>query len=420
MVGHDRGVPDADATAWGRLEAWRRPLRERPFRRYFVATLINSLGSAAGAIALAFGVLDGGSATDLGLVFFGRELASVALLLAGGVWADRLPRRAILAAAYLAEAAATAGIAALLWAGAPSTSALALLAAIGGGASAFARPAQVGYLPELVSADNLQAANALKGSIWSSTTILGAVVGAGLVAALGPPLALAIDAATFVVAALLILGIERRASRAPRGTSPLADLREGWVEFRSRTWVWVMVLSFAFFQLSFFPAMFVLGPVVAKAELHGVAGWGVVVALQAVGSLVGSLAAVRIRTAFPLRTSAYLFAPVGLVLVLLGTGAPLAAVAAGSLVTGFAFGSSGPFWFTALQRAIPDDALSRVSSFDELGSIVLNPIGWILVGPLAAAGSAHAVLVATGVAGSVVSLAVLLVPSVRDLRLEPP
>ncbi len=409
----------ADADAEGRLEAWRRPLRERPFRRYFLATLINSLGSAAGSIALAFGVLDSGSATDLGLVFFGREIASVALLLAGGVWADRLPRRAILAAGYAAEAVSTAAIAALVWAGEPSTAALAVLAALGGGASAFTRPAQVGFLPELVSPGNLQAANALKATIWSSTTILGAVAGAGLVATLGPPLALAIDAASFVVAAALVLGIGRSASRAPRGTSPLADLREGWVEFRSRTWVWVMVLSFAFFQLSFFPAMFVLGPVIAEQDLHGVAGWGLVVALQAVGSLVGSLASVRIRTDYPLRTSSWLFAPVGLVLVLLGAGAPLWAVAGGSLVTGLAFGSSGPFWFTALQRAIPEEALSRVSSFDELGSIVLNPIGWVLVGPLAAAGSAHAVLVATGVAGSLVSLAVLLVPSVRRLRLEP-
>ncbi len=396
------------------------PLRERPFRRYFFAHVINDLGSSAGYIALAFGVLEHGSATDLGIVFFGREIASVALVLAGGVWADRLQRRVILATGYLAEAAATGAIAFLLFAGSPSSILLALLAAISGGASAFVYPAQVGFITELVSTEKLHAANSLNSATWSMTAIFGAALGGTLVAFLGPPLALAVDAVTFVVAAVLILGIGRQTSRAPRGTSPLADLREGWHEFASRTWVWVMVLSFMAFQVSFFPAMFVLGTDVANRDLGGVAAWTAILVAQGAGSLAGSLVSTRIRTTYLLRASAYLFAPVGIMLVLLGAGAPLPAIVAGSAVTGFAFGSAGPFWMTALQRAIPADALSRVASFDQLGSIILNPVGWILIAPLAAATSTHTVLVATGVAGTIVALSVLAVPAVRNLKIVAP
>lgn len=367
-------------------------------------------------IALAFGVLEDGTAVTLGLVFVAYEAASVALLLAGGVWADRLQRRVILAAGYAAEGVATAGMAIVLWRGSPSVVVLSLLAAVRGGAGAFVSPAQTGFVPELVTAEHLQAANSLGQLTWSTSRIVGSLIGAGAVALVGAPSALAVDAASFLIAGWLILGVGRQTSRPPRGTSPLADLREGWHEFTARTWVWVMVLGFAFFQVSYFPAFIVLGPVAAKEHLGGASGWGVVLACEGVGLVVGSLIAVRIRTEHPLRMSVLLFFPATLVLLLLGLGQPLPVVAAGGAVTGLAFGVSNPFWFTVLQRHVPEEALSRVSSFDFLGSIVLNPIGYAAIGPLAAATSTSAVLIGTAAAATAVNLAIYSVPSVRHLR----
>ncbi len=305
-----------------RLEAWRGPLSEPAFRRYFLAVLINSLGSTAGTIALAFGVLEGGSFSDLGIVFAAREITQVLLVLAGGVWADRLQRRHIIAIGNLAQALAQGLIGLLLLAGEHSVVLISLLAVISGGAQAFLRPAETGFMPELVSADHLQAGNSMMGTIWSLTSLVGAAIGGGLVVAVGPPAALLLDAATFSIAALLILGVGRQAARVARGSSPLADLREGWHEFVSRRWVWMMVINFGLFQMTFFPAMFVLGPYVFKEEFGGAKAWGLLLAVEASGALVGSLLAARLVVRYPLRANSLFFLPVGITLLALGLGAP--------------------------------------------------------------------------------------------------
>ncbi len=402
-----------------RLEAWRGPLSERPFRRYFVAVLINSLGSTAGTIALAFGVLERGSLTDLGIVFAAREAAQFILVLAGGVWADRLQRRYIIAGGNLAHAVAQGVIGLLLLTGEPPVAVIALLAVIAGGAQAFLRPAETGFMPELVSGDHLQAANSMMGTISSSATIVGAAIGGGLVAAIGPPTALLVDAATFAIAALLILGVGGGAARPSRGTSPLADLREGWAEFASRRWVWVMVINFTLFQMTFFPAMFVLGPFVFKEEFGGAGAWGLLLTIEAVGALVGSLLAARLVVRYPLRANNLAFIPVGVTLLALGLGAPLPVVLVAAAVTGVGFGLGNPYWALALQQHIPEEKLSRVSSFDWLGSTVLGPIGFVLVGPVAATTSPQAVMVGAAAVTMIISTAVLADRSVRDLALDP-
>ena len=100
----------------GRLDA----LRERPFRLLFIGQAVSLLGDGMVGVALAFAVLDlTGSASDLGIVLAARTVPLVGFLLAGGVWADRLPRRALMVAADLFRFAAHGLMAALLIAGEP-------------------------------------------------------------------------------------------------------------------------------------------------------------------------------------------------------------------------------------------------------------------------------------------------------------
>ena len=73
---------------------------------------------------------------------------------------------------------------------------------------------------------------------------------------------------------------------------------------------------------------------------------------------------------------------------------------------------------STLQRCVPEHALSRISSFDWLGSVALNPIGYALIGPLAVAFGTSEMLLIAGILNIAVCLGVVLVPSVRSLRVS--
>lgn len=392
------------------------PIRERAFALMLASRSISTFGSGMAEIALAFAVLDIGGVEDLGLVLLAREIPIVLFLLLGGVWADRLPRNVVIVAADLVRGTMQAAAALLLLTGEASVLGLGALQVGFGVASAFGRPAYTGLVPDLVAVKHLHSANALLGLSSSSLRVAGPALGAAIVELASPGWALAADSASFGASALLLLAI--RIPRRDRGAggSVLSDLREGWREFASRTWVWTMVTSFGLFQLTFFPALLVLGPYVAKTELGGAAAWGTILAAEAAGTILGGLLALRLRFARPLVAMLVLVLPVGAQLALLGLGAPVAAVAAVAFAAGTGLALGDAVWFTTLQQQVPEHALSRISSIDWLGSLVLNPVGYALVGPLAGWTSAEAVLLACAAVNASVSLALLAVPSVRELR----
>lgn len=394
------------------------PLRQRGFARLFTATLVSAIGDWASLVALGFGVLAYGTTTDLGLVLVAREIPIVALVLAGGVYADRLSRRKMLLAANLARTAAQAGSALILVSSHPSSLLLAACAVLNGAGTAFARPAATGFVSELIDAAQLQKANALMSLSRNSVAIVGASLGALLVETVSPAGALALDAATFLAAAVLIRTIPESESRPKSMESPLADLRAGFRELRSRTWVWVMIVSFGPFQLSLFPIVYVLGPEIAKRQLGGAASWALILASGALGAISGDLLALRVKPRRPLVWTKLCIVPMGLYVASLGLGAPVALIAVLAFVSWAGASLADSVWFTVLQRNVPDDVLGRISSYDWLGSMALNPIGFVLVAPLAHASSNAAVAIGASVLLTVTGLAVVAVPSVRRIRFE--
>jgi MFS family permease len=390
-------------------------LRERNLARFAAATAVSALGNGMADIALAFAILGLGGPSELGVVFVAREIPLVALLLLGGVWADRISRKLILVSADLVRSAAQASIAVLLLTGTADLWKIVILQVAFGSANAFSRPAYTGLVQQLVRPEMLQRANALLGLARSPAQIAGPALGAVIVTAASPAWALAADATTFATSAALVLSLHL--GRVTRGAmnSVLADLREGWKEFTSRTWVWTIVGYFGLYQLTLFPALLVLGPFVAKEQLGGAGAWGTILAIEAIGSVIGGVVALRVRFSRPLVALTLLAMPEALILLLLAVPAPVPVIAATAFVAAVCLTMGNVLWFSTLQRHIPEHAISRISSFDWLGSVVFNPIGYVLVGPLSGLIGVPQTLVLAGSLNIVFGFVLLTVRSVRSL-----
>ena len=142
------------------------------------------------------------------------------------------------------------------------------LSVVHGAVSAIAFPAMASMVPQLVPRDQLQPANALLSVTRNSLTVLGPTIGALLVVTIGSGWALAVDAATWFVAALLLMPVRIPPRERKASTSTIAELREGWSFFWSTTWLWVVVVAFGFLNMIHVGTMQTLGPAVAQEYLR--------------------------------------------------------------------------------------------------------------------------------------------------------
>jgi MFS family permease len=396
------------------------PLREREFRLLFTGRTISLVGSAIAPVALAFAVLDlTGSKTDLGLILAAREIPLIVFLLVGGIWADRLPRNRVMVGANVFSALAQAAAAALLITGNAEVWHLAALAAVNGGASAFFFPASAGVIPQTVPPTLLQEANAFLALALNSAMIGGAAIAGFLVAAFGPGWAIAVDAGTYLLGAGFVAAMRLPAIAPDESPSFLRQLAVGWREFRERTWLWVIVLQFSFLLMVTIGALSVLGPVVADEELGGAKAWGAILTAQAAGFVAGGLLGLRFKPRRMLLAATFgiLFFPAPLIAIGFPLGLP--AIMAVAFLAGVGSEIFGLLWHTTMQQEIAPDKLSRVYSYDALGSIGLVPVGYAIAGPIADAIGVRATLWGAAAIGVAVTLAVLLVRDVRTLERRP-
>jgi MFS family permease len=393
------------------------PFARREFRLLFLARTTSFFGGAIAPVAIAFAVLDlTGSATDLGLVLAARLIPQLVFMLVGGVWADRLPRNRVMLASDLVAGSVQLTTAVLVLTGGAELWHLAALQAVGGTAQAFFFPASTGLIPQTVEPPILQQANAILRMSLNAASIGGAALGGFLVAIVGPGWALSVDAGTFFVSAVFLALMRVSGSERLEAPNFLQELREGWHEFSSRTWLWVIVLAFGFLNAAETGAFNVLGPVVAKEELGGAGAYGALLAAEAVGLLLGGLLALHVRPARPLFVGCAAIAGLPPVLVLLAIGAPLGVILAAALVMGVGIEIFGVLWDTSLQQHVPQQALSRVSSYDALGSFVFIPLGQIAVGPIAdQIGTDETFYLAAAVV-TIAIVVMLATPSIRRLQ----
>lgn len=389
-------------------------LREPEYRKLFLAQATSVVGVMFTVVALPFAVLEiGGSATDIGIVEAANLVPLAVFLLIGGVWGDRLPRQKVMLVADFVRFGLQCATAALLIAGVAEVWQLALLQVGMGICEAFFRPAAVGLVPQVVSSPRLQQANALTSLVLSGSITLGAVLAGVVVAAVGPGWGIGIDGLTYLASAAFLLRLRPAAFRGRRepaaqiagpgralageeaaagaeapaagseGPAFFRDLVAGWHEFTSHTWLWVMVAGVALFLFAIEGPIQVLGPIIVRDAYDGARTWGFTSAAMGLGQIAGGLLSLRWRPRRPMLVIAAGMSLAAVPVALLALRAPVWTLYVSLAGMGVEWGLYDPFWTTCMQRVVAPNMISRVSSYDYLGSLAFYPAGLALAGPLA-------------------------------------
>ena len=398
-------------------------LREPEYRKLFLGQATSVVGVMFTVVALPFAVLEiGGSATDIGIVEAANLVTLAVFLLIGGVWADRLPRQKVMLVADFLRFGLQCATAGILIAGVAEVWQLALLQVGMGACEAFFRPASVGLVPQVVSPSRLQQANALSSLVMSGSITVGAVLAGVVVAAVGPGWGIGIDGLTYLASAFFLLRLRPAAFRGrrepggraagpgralageeaaagsetavsgPGGRGFFSDLAAGWREFTSHTWLWVMVTGASIFLFAIDGPIQVLGPIVARDVYDGARTWGFTSAAMGIGQIAGGLLSLRWRPRRPMLVIAAGMSLAAFPVALLALEAPVWTLYVSLAVMGIEWGLYDPFWTTCMQRVVAPDMISRVSSYDYLGSLAFYPAGLALAGPLSDAFGITAVL----------------------------
>jgi len=405
-----------------------RVLRHRDFRLLWLANSASVVGDRIVTVALALFVVElTGSARDLGLVLAAYTLPLVFFLLVGGVYADRLPRHLVAVVTDVVRFVLHGLLALLIVTGEVRVWHLVAIGVVFGTAEAFYRPAATGLLPQTVPEDEIQEANAATTMLGNIAEFAGPALATALVLGVSPAAAFALDAATFLLSALLLVRVRPRERRTPAQphaapASLLGDLRLGFDEVRSRAWVWATLAAFCVALFCALSPLFVVGPLVAEQRYGDIAVYGYVFAAFGAGMIGGSLAALRWRPRYPMRQAMTLILLWPVAIAMYAAGAPLAAVVPAMAVAGAGVALFDVWWLTALAERIPPDKLSRVTSYDWTVSLGLVPLGYVLAGPAADALGAPEVLLGGSIVAFVVLALGLLPRETRMLerRTHPP
>jgi len=400
-------------------------LRQRgPFRLLFWSQALSVIGDRITPVAIAFAVLGLGSATDLGIVMAASGIPFALFALAGGVWSDRIGRRRIMLGSDILRTVSQTVVAVLLLTGNAEVWMIAVFGFVYGTAAALFMPALIGLIPQTVEGERLQEANGLIALTRSIASIAGPALAGVLIALAGSGEAIAVDAATFAVSALCLMRLRvavpdpvaAPAAVGEEAESFLAGLRTGWREVRSRPWLGWGLGAMSAYHVFVLPAVFVLGPALAKQDLDGASSWAAIVTCFGIGGIGGNLLALRLPLHRPIVVTAAALVGACTQAVIIGSGLGTVGIAALELLAGACVALFFTLWDLSIQEQIPPHAISRVSAYDFSVSLGLMPLGMAVCGPIADAIGLDATLRWMSAIGIAVALAWLVQPSVRAVR----
>src|SRR5690349_947185 len=387
-------------------------LREPNLRRLIGAQWTSLIGDYMVLAALPFAVFAiGGSATQVGIAFGVDAMALLLLVLFGGVVGDRVSRRSVMIAADLARFGGEAIFALLLISGHAEFWMLLAVQAVHGAGSAFFLPAMSGLLPETVCEERLQEANALRGLCASSAAMIGPAIAGIALATTGVGSVFAIDAASFLLSAAFLAMMHLR-SRPSTERPIIADLVEGWSEFRRRTWLWAVVVEFALVNALVFAPFYVFGASVAEHSLGGPGAWAAILTACGIGELFGGVLVLSWKPKQPLLAATMAIATWAFPVLLLSALAPVGTIIPFAAFAGAGLAVFAAIWQTSLQSNVPSEQLSRLSAYDWIGSLALLPVGYMLAGFTEAAMGLRGGLMSAGIVVLVATVAIASVPSV--------
>jgi MFS family permease len=392
------------------------------FYQFFAARTISNFGNGMSPVALAFGVLDiaGADAGSLSLVQGARTVPILLLLIVGGTIADKYGRAKVMG---LADMWLSVLILIAAWSfitGSPSVWLLTIVGLLSGLLNGIWYPAFAGLVPIIVPESKLQSANAAIG-FGSNIAFMFGTAGAGLVVLyFGVGWALVIDALTFLIAGALVYPLSKlpQPGQAVQGEKVnfLRELKLGWKEFKTRTWLVTIVVAFAFINMTFEAIWAVLGALQTREHYDGAATWGLVLGFMSLGFLIGTVIANKIRPKYPLRLVMILMLAEPVFTLAFGTVQPIFVLLLSAIAVGIAMDIFYVMWATTIQQNVPSESLSRVNSYDSFGSFVFGPLGIILAGPLAIAIGINETLIIGAAVSALAIVGSLMIPSVRNLE----
>ena len=388
----------------------------RDFSFYFAARVVSLLGDAMMpvAAALAVGAIYGVS--GVGYVLAVWTAPFVLFIVFGGVFSDRVGARTMMIGADVVRTVTQGAVAVAFFAGTPPLWLLLAASALAGVAAAMFQPGVNGMVP-LVAKDPQRANGTLK--IADAATQLGGPVLAGLLMTLtGPGAVYAFDAATFVLSGLCLTLIARTPVVAA-GSSVLADLRRGWSEFRSRSWMWSVIVVWVFFGLFVFGPYIPLGSRMIGERL-GDAAYGWTMTGLGCGTVLGGLVAIRFRPSRPLAAGGVVLIGFAAIPLSVALEPSLGVLVAGHVLGGFSWAFWSVMWSTSVQTLVAPEVLNRVTAYEVAGSVSGVAVGQALVGPAATVVAPRDLLLLSTAVTVAVCAAVLLIRPVRRLRRASP
>jgi predicted MFS family arabinose efflux permease len=387
----------------------------RDFRILLADRILAPASVAFSMVGVSFAVLDatGGSTAELSYVLAAQIAPSVIFALLGGVIADRVAPQLVIAAGNLLMAVGEGTFGILVLTGHPAVWQMITLECLTGSGIAVFWPASSALLPRIVPAELMQQGSAISRLAMNGAQMGGAVLAGFCVAAIGPGWALLICGAGLLGTLPMLLSLRVTAHERGGTASMLRELRDGWSEFRSHTWLWAIVAQFSVVMMAWYGAFSVLGPVVARSHLGGPAAWGAITGAESLGLIAGGLTSLRFTPSRPMLFVVLSGASIAVSPLALAMLWPLPLICAEAFALGLAMEVMMVQWTVALARYVPGDKLARVSAYDALGSMMAMPAGAIVAGPIAAAVGVPATQY--GAAGLIV-VAALLALTPRDIR----
>ena len=411
--------------------------RRIPLYGWLTAEAISLLGTRISMIAIPWLVLTTtGSPTKTGLVAFAEITPMVLFKACGGPLVDRVgPRRMAITADTLSLVAV--GLIPLLHhTGALTFPILLVLVAVAGALRGPGDAATTALIPALVerAAVPYERATGLASAIERGATMVGAAIAGGLVATLGAANAVAVDAASFGVCALLLLlttrsledrGRSRRESVEPAEaetpTSYVAELRAGWRFLRGDAVLMSLCVMVAVTNLLDLAWSAVLLPVWARDSGAGVGAVGLVFSVWGGASMLGALVAAAYGTRLP-RFATYLvaFLITGIPrFVLFAIGVPLWVILAMCVIGGASSGFLNPVLGAVQFERIPREMVGRVTALSSALCWSLMPLGGVLGGLLVSGIGLSPALLLVGFAYFAATMSPALIPSFRGMNRQP-
>ena len=381
-------------------------LKNARFLRLWIGQGTSFLGDAVSMVALVVLVVQvTGTASAVGGALIARLLPTLASPLAG-VIADRLDRRLILVASDLARALLVLG---LIFARDLAT--IYVLVFFMGLARTVFNPAVRAAFPSVVGAGDLTRANALIGSTFSVSETAGPALGGLLVATVGVDAAFVLDAATYLISAVLLSLIPLPRPRREEEEAGFGeDLRSGFA-YLARSRVPLAIVIGAFLTVLTINITIPAEVFLARETFGaGNAGYGLLVGLYGGGMVLGSALMVALGDRLRL-LPLYFFGIFVMALALVGTGvAPTFGLALGALaVVGVANGTENVATETILQKRVPDAFLGRVFSMRFLGFSVGEILAYAIGGAIVDASGAPFTYLLAGAATAAAGLVILVV-----------